>query len=249
MQLFRYRPINSHLRELLTEGRAWFASPRTFNDPFDCRLPFTFEPTERQFLRFLRDTRRRRGFSRAQTTERYYATKKKGPEALRQLLDSIRTSIRKGLYDDASMLCFSEHQADILMFSHYADQHRGVSVGFDAQRLAETGKLVKVEYRENYPELDFLKLRMDPAALMRALCLTKAKQWEYEREYRMIRNDQPAGYEAFHPQFIRSVTFGCECPKSGSDDVRLWCHHAKKDIQFFQVYRSETGFRLEIKNA
>jgi len=135
------------------------------------------------------------------------------------------------------------------MFSHYGDLHRGVSVGFNAGVLLATRMLTKVRYSDSYPELDYLKLRDRPRELMDAMYLTKAKQWEYEGEYRLIRHDEPAGAAMFPTEAIRSVTFGCECPQAQSDDVRLWCHNAKRAIRFYQARKSQTQFRLDVVEA
>lgn len=106
-----------------------------------------------------------------------------------------------------------------------------------------------VRYSDSYPELDYLKLRNRPIDLMSAMYLTKAKQWEYEGEFRLIRHDQPEGPFTFPLPAIRSVTFGCECPAHRADDVRLWCRSAGRDIKFFQACRSNTKFQLEVQDS
>ena len=49
--------------------------------------------------------------------------------------------------------CFSATYNNILMWSHYADGHRGLCIEFDAKELLKRdfGEIIKVRYRRNMP--------------------------------------------------------------------------------------------------
>lgn len=53
--VYKYRDLGNYevapglsnreaLRRIFVENKVWFASPATYNDPFDCRVHLEFEP-------------------------------------------------------------------------------------------------------------------------------------------------------------------------------------------------------------
>ncbi len=84
-----------------------------------------------------------------------------------------------------ALLCFSEDWTSLLMWSHYADKHRGVCLGFDVLRSAVTkleydDKRVRAElgkYKETFTLTDELR------DVMR---YTKCHEWKYEKERRQL---------------------------------------------------------------
>lgn len=76
------------------------------------------------------------------------------------------------------LLCFSERWNDVLQWSHYADRHRGVCLGFDVTGAA--GKFGKVDYVSQKVQTP---QKPDQEYVWRCLS-TKFSCWEYEREWR-----------------------------------------------------------------
>jgi hypothetical protein len=81
---------------------------------------------------------------------------------------------------DYGLLCFSEEWNNILLWSHYADQHRGVCLGFDVSGSSDS--FGHVEYTPN--RMPFPKT-LDQF-FMWDLLRTKFKRWEYEKEWRVF---------------------------------------------------------------
>ncbi len=98
-----------------------------------------------------------------------------------------RTGLRKARHEAADsfgFLCFSETWRSPVMWSHYADRHRGLCLGFDIPE----SHLLKVEYsykriasplKFDVPEPLRLKIATSHIA-------TKFAGWSYEREWRCI---------------------------------------------------------------
>lgn len=79
------------------------------------------------------------------------------------------------------ILCFSQTWQNPLLWSHYADRHKGICLGFDVDE-----KLVMpVRYVRNRPLLDMRLLiqEKDTETLMRVLS-TKYAHWKYEQKMR-----------------------------------------------------------------
>ncbi len=98
------------------------------------------------------------------------------------------------------LLCFSRNWKNPVQWSHYADHHRGVCLGFDVP----DGLLTVVSYvrKRPLPDVDLLR-RKDAAArdAMLKVLSTKFSHWRYEDEVRLFaRLDTPsAGGLYFRP--------------------------------------------------
>jgi len=82
------------------------------------------------------------------------------------------------------ILCFTRRWKNPLMWSHYAEKHRGVVLEFEIDEEA----LIKVRYTRKRISFDLSKVALadgfssDDAEL---LARTKSHHWSYEREYRV----------------------------------------------------------------
>lgn len=119
---------------------------------------------------------------------------------------------------DKGILCFSRNWKNPVQWSHYADRHRGICLGFDIPDDMVTA----VTYRsERYPasELDGLGAIDGPVEENKFLQMmnTKFKHWEYEDEVRMFASltdaDSRGHYFAdFSPELVLvEVIMGHRC--------------------------------------
>ncbi|GFE72354.1 hypothetical protein NTCA1_00030 [Novosphingobium sp. TCA1] len=112
------------------------------------------------------------------------------------------------------VLSLSEKWDEPLLWSHYADQHRGICIEYDAA-AANTSGLGKVDYRApralRANDLYQWKVNGDAAARKRAYdgyFFAKADDWEYEREWRDIA--EQAGLNP-SPFKISAIYIGMRC--------------------------------------
>jgi hypothetical protein len=113
--------------------------------------------------------------------------------ALFKLMRDGAPQLRERIYDalnnNVGILSLSEVPDDAVMWAHYADNHRGMVLGFDEQhaffnrRRSQNDEfyfLRRVLYADVAPAPSMLALDGD------AVFVTKGKQWAYEREWRML---------------------------------------------------------------
>jgi hypothetical protein len=132
--LYKYRPPNDRTLSILTKNEIWFANPEAFNDPFDgfINLPeksavstlqshINFHSRignpygDRDYAESLRAGVKNQGMSRL-------LSKISKPEDYREIEKRLK---RRGI------LTLSETDMNILMWSHYADEHKGVCIGIE----------------------------------------------------------------------------------------------------------------------
>lgn len=98
---------------------------------------------------------------------------------------TVRSAIqltREQLSKTSGLLCFFKDWWNPVLWSHYADRHRGVCLGFEVP----DSLLTRVAYggRRLLHDLEALEPKDLNEELMAALACTKYAHWRYEREFR-----------------------------------------------------------------
>lgn len=130
----------------------------------------------------------------------------------------VRQALRetkKEMARDCGLLCFSLDWSNPVLWSHYADRHRGIALGFDVSEHI----LKPVVYRKTRPILKTISPKVADWLLY-----TKYHDWNYEREARMFTalndRDPDSGlyFAEFNEQLIlREVIAGPACGASLSE--------------------------------
>jgi hypothetical protein len=94
--------------------------------------------------------------------------------------------VKRALSEYMGLLCFSENWRNPVQWSHYAEGHRGICLGFDVAPSAEMRKVRYVESRIP-PNVRVMKA-MGEAAIehMLDLLTIKFEHWKYEQEHRLF---------------------------------------------------------------
>ena len=149
------------------------------------------------------------------------------------------------------LLCFSKSWRNPVLWSHYADEHKGIGLGFDVPESC----LHEVKYVQE--RLQFEQLVPDEDQLQRLL-RTKFKDWGYEAEYRRIVRLHKT-CEARNLHFwpfgsdleLREVVLGARCKVQkehleelfGDGFRRLELVKARSAFQTFNVVTDQRGMR------
>jgi len=107
--------------------------------------------------------------------------------------------------------CLTPLPASTLMWSHYSNNHCGICLEFDKNNpLIEKARPVR--YKKKYPEWTPQDLADDPLAPV----LTKAMDWCYEREFRIIATSLEGptkldgNFVALPDGALTAIILGCE---------------------------------------
>jgi hypothetical protein len=119
------------------------------------------------------------------------------------------------------VLSLTERPDNLVMWAHYADQHRGFVLGFDSTHPWFEGSdqfrenvLAKVRYADDRPSKGLKTLMLEDTYL------TKSPDWSYEEEWRKFRSlgladqcintgNEPVYLFGFPPELITRVIVGC----------------------------------------
>jgi hypothetical protein len=246
--LYRYRHLQGEHREwtrqILTDSILHFASPLSLNDPFDCRVyfrpSFSNEELKQKFAslvkKYLPDLNRAQRRSKVKS------------DIGRFDRDNFIPQISMGLQDDVDncgILSLSATDRNILLWSHYAAGHTGLCLKFIATDYTEFfGTAMPVEYKETYPEIDLLD--DSPEQQIEAFLLTKAIDWKYEEEWRIIDPDGGAADKVFPEELLVEVIMGARMKQEDKETVAEWVGRRKTPIQLSQASIIPGSFALEI---
>lgn len=157
--------------------------------------------------------------------------------------------IKDEIHAAMGMLCFSKNWKNPVQWSHYADNHRGICLGFDVR----DDILQEVDYVTERVEctLSDIQKSSDKEThenLIHVMMTTKYVDWHYEQEVRvfsMLKNENDGLFFQNFDQdvVLREVIVGARSDVSRADIAQALGAHA----QGINVCKARLGFnRFEI---
>jgi Protein of unknown function (DUF2971) len=165
---------------LLVSRLLYHSLPDTFNDPFECR-PHWKWPNSATEVRAIRQRLYRVAKSRGASKKEAESFCSKCMQSPDTLGDTILDSVIKN-FGKIRICSYTTSNTNILLWSHYADSHRGLCVEFDSSK-APIGMSMKVHYQDEYPHLQY---PLPDGTRGLETVLTKSSHWSYEDEFRSI---------------------------------------------------------------
>lgn len=230
------------------------ASKDKFNDPFDNALPFIYledtfilENFIKKYIRHSKNIDDLKYKSRIEliyaATERYnyiVSDREKHWEENKERINKLDN-------DFYGILSFSKCSENILMWSHYAEYHKGFCLGFNTdlflkqiENIAKSNgcKFGPVIYDNKYPIIDFIEEYNVKTTFER--CFTKNECWEYEEEYRLVLNKMPNQIIKYPKEIIEEIYLGC---KMKDDHMKEIITFLKEQNLKIRLYKMEMGYK------
>lgn len=169
----------------------------------------------------------------------------------RKALENLKTKLHEGY----GMICLCKGWHSPLMWAHYAENHKGVALGFDVPE----DYCEKIHY---FPELLQIPAGGDPEygrrrladgrRVIDALLTTKFEGWQYEEEIRVFaqqdgtNTDQGLEFLPFSPKTLalREVILGARCPLSIAQ-FRAAALNIDPTVTIIKARRALHDFRFE----
>lgn len=264
-KVFKYRKFNDLTLDSLVSDNIYYSSPSAFNDPFDCSPSLVSDSINNELEKILAELIKSRVTCETQHNLKNYIGKKStvfsSEVALREAnktLKEIEFYASDPSYDDepsvvknfmltneikAELLmhynrgvsCFSTDFKNLLMWSHYGDEHKGICIGYDLDRVPAP-VLNKVLYGgQRKIKTSLVKQALidkDDNALHELhqnILLRKASAWKYEKEWRLLG---PVGIHD-SPLRLSEITFGLRCDPSIVLAIVKVLEH--RDVNFYQI--------------
>lgn len=213
---YKYLPLNKDSIKTITEGSISFTCPHAFNDPFDCR-PYVCPNSVLDISAKRPDLYRKVGQElRLSPAERIM----KKSVLLKRLSDRVESGQWiADLLAGVGVVSLSTDALNTLMWSHYANFHRGFVLEFriplrgrkeEAQFARDRLTPFPVRYSVDRPHVEMFSKSSE---LVEKILLTKSLDWAYEAEERVV--DQTRGPGVFkyrRNDILRSIICGVKMP-------------------------------------
>jgi len=235
--LYKYRSLDEFTSRMLIDVEVFFASPAKLNDPFDSGAHYTLSaPTDSQ-----RDALRRRMIEQGATD----VSDKVMDYELSRHRDEHAQKANEILHGRLGVFCMSEKNDDILMWSHYANSHRGICVRLDTQQFltVNRNKIYRVTYCSKYPTYALFDETNDPLDVI----LTKSPHWKYEREWRAVHS--PSRPVRLPKSAISAIILGCRISESEELCVRAWIGASSPRPTVLRARKKPSEYGLDIVPA
>ena len=258
--IYKYRDWNDgkYGRDILQKFELYFASPSQFNDPFDSKTTYNFgsmnDSERRLFIDKLLDSGKK-SFDRMEPKTPYefnVAMIEKMMIEYPAVFQSSALEIEHEIAEKVlGIISMSATWNNLLMWSHYAKYHTGYCVGFNENKLRNSGSfklggMVMYAKDNAFPKIHPM---MDRKQTFFKRTFIKSAEWEYEQEYRFLNEFTPEEQSKenkrivqIEPSFIDEVIIGMKMPESDSKDIVDICR--KHDIKVYQTVPVDFKFEL-----
>jgi hypothetical protein len=162
----------------------------------------------------------------------------------KEIKRTFEKSLREAL-DKHGVCCFSRTIDSILMWSHYANKHEGFSIEFYCKEEPEGLNPLDVNYIEHFTKPDLIN---NTENTIYHLIYSKAKDWEYENELRLLKkitnNDIDSRKVNYNRKDIKSIYFGINATSEFCDEIVSIANTINKSIKFYKGYRPLDKFGI-----
>ena len=250
--LYKYRDwTNINHKKLISRQELYFPKPSEFNDPFDGNIPvrwdlLTYEECLEKNLDILnivhkdKDQRLLRQYAKEVTDGKKMwhpdNLAKERPEQLEKWNSII------------GLLSLTSMPDNILMWSHYSNNHTGFVIGFDTNSLITDYDFDYIEpivYQTQYPTIHGLD---DNTKQFHKKFFCKSALWDYEKEWRISKNHIEKRVVKLYKHTINHIIIGC-CvdTKQTKNIVKLCKKTYGTNFPIFKTVKDENGFGLIIE--
>jgi hypothetical protein len=241
--LYKYTTCDRGL-DIIKSGTIKFSSPTEFNDPFDCRFPINTNFSDIKLDRCI-----------DKLAEKDELTLKQKTEIRNRMQDATYkfklTNAIKEVSQEFGIACFSKQSDNLLMWAHYANDHKGIVMKFDTFKDANFFmNSFPIDYVTNFRlfqkivRCDFLK---EKKVLGKFIAETKSNDWLYEDEVRVMK--QGCGFRPINKNAVSEIIFGCQ---SSGDDKANFVKEAKKNgwnhLKFSLTSKKDWEFGLDFSD-
>lgn len=248
--VYRYRHLVGKHREwtekIITESILHFASPTTFNDPFDCKVHY------RKLTATNSELKKRYGSVLKNKLPHCNRAQRRG-KAVKDLKGFNRKNFLismtdgfQATVDKVGVLSLSKFRDNIVMWSHYAESHTGLCLGFSTAVDPDFfARCRPMDYVIEYPVIEMI--RDSSERQVEAFLRTKAIGWKYEDEWRIIDHKTGSGNKVFLEDALVEIILGANMDVNDRQFILDSIKKRKHPVSVFEASANPGSYVLDIQ--
>jgi len=230
--LYRYRKFNPEFWEKeIFNGEIYLPKACELNDPMDCLIYFDFKKLQEDCY-LAKELEKRPPYLKFSEARKILQIPEKQQE------------IFKGTQENVRVASFTEKKNNLLMWSHYANFHQGLCIQYTTSKLETSllDELFPVYYSAIKPDITEELMKGSNNAVIKAFAY-KAKAWEYEQEWRVIKTSG-SKKRTHQKDAISAIYLGAKCPDDDKrEKIIQWAKANRKRV--YQMKISQKEYNLE----
>jgi hypothetical protein len=251
--LYKYRD-ESNLQfqhKIISHQEIYLSKPSQYNDPFDCKIPVRWDLLTEQErneanLKMIRIVRHDESEDVIHQIAQHLKDTK-------QIWFDDRTNRREDKsdfkkWDDvAGVFSLSEVNNNILMWSHYANQHKGFAVGIWSESIIEKEEfryLDSVNYVDEFP---LIKGVEDQSEQFYKKFYYKSNDWQYEKEWRIVSLHPKNRAITIPKSAMAEIIFGSHMDERIQEKMLKQINKILPDVKLYKAEDSRDKFAVNIK--
>jgi len=281
-------PCNTARIVLETSSLRW-SKPSQFNDPFDHQVSFQFPYSQEEFSsalaikleqlvygeepNFIESTSLSKMVLLLRSKkdiipkEKIISTIIEGCEEAggrtKEYRDNINSFMNASI-NQSRVLCVAEHSKNVVMWSHYADSHKGICLRLQCIDEIDNALLAAkpVTYTDSFPVLLELEEQIcyltgehqgEMSKLLRNVAYMKHEDWRYEKEWRLHRphENNEGDYNDWveDPRVFGAIYFGCRINRREAMLLTELINIKYLHMEIYQAKPSVIGFKIEYQKV
>lgn len=250
--VYKFRDWGIAFHKSLLAGDIYLSSPEQFNDPFDCNIPVAYyllrdnpELQHQYFAEFLERSRPQLDARQKETEVNRLISEGKFNDD--NWIEQGITQNKKH-FSELGVFCLSGSKHELLLWSHYANSHRGFCVGFNAKELFKEMLITHrigggdVSYRDEYPVLSPIT---DFAEQFRTQLTFKSSDWKYEKEIRLFKLFAARKSFRIPTSIITEINLGCNISDEHKNEIIQYVFNNLPHVKIFQGRMVRGKFAVE----
>ncbi len=287
-----YKYVTAEVAKIiLVNWKVRYSAPSSFNDPFDTQIDLHFpfdledlrEPMMQRILNainsgtplpnadshpyaglleFFRQNRSRIDLSDSDLIDERMPAIEEGINNMKKSLPEMHQDLRSKFMNDAKVFCVSEVHDNLLMWSHYSDNHKGAVIKFlclpqlnnticAATRLTYNEDMPVMATLEEWLDSSFGFKSLDYQRMWDKMFSVKSIDWSYEREWRVIIPDEAIGDDhtdlEINPREVGEIIFGCRMSDQDTEDILNLLTHDFDHVTATKASKNQKKFCLDFE--
>ncbi len=257
---------NEYHKRLITSPEVYLSSPADFNDPYDCTVKSRYdlwsqnEWTELYYKDFINKYPEHTEKDLNIAAEKLYFEIHEFETNHENALNRITNNQNSHFMNNIGIFSLSKIKDNLLMWSHYANSHKGVCIGYDKALLRDFIKNFYSEFPPKTKYIDYFECRYksdypenipstemgNPFEYFKRLEI-KFSGWEYEQEWRLAVNQNEPLYQRtvqLPIDVIKEVYLGLRISKANTSNILFELKKQNYKGKIFKAVQDENEFKL-----
>ena len=251
-------------KKLITIPEVYLAGIESFDDPFDCGISLRYDLWSEEDCVAAWRQLIEKSSPKPQPSEienELIIRKNEYRKDPKDFYKYVKENTDKSFKENIGIYCLSEIHYNMLMWSLYADKHKGICIGYNSEILERAVKshfktiinhpwvhFLKAQYEEDYPIIRPTTDMSHPQDFIKKL-KTKFAQWSYQKEWRLTVGINRAFGEderkiPIPPEAISEISLGLHMDEEDISCIISLLQKKKLGCKVFRMKQEEYSYRL-----